>query len=406
MEREAIRVLQILSDTSDSVANLNALRFHQMATGHGYQVRTLALGPGPGAQVTRTVPAMAPSPRSISATTQLRRELKWADVMVAVDYVPRGIGTSGFFGTRLITSKLGRPSTQSTESTRDRGQVPVVIRVTPGNEARVAESMAKLPSGRIDVVMVHDPRSADTMKSLIDTTIPVVIVGVAHAPSLQVGSTQGSEADKRLGASRRAARTGIGVSNNDLVVVSLELDTGNLLDSSAHQRSVNEANEHLDSIEVATTSTAADRPRLRYLAPSKADTDIGADSEVLMHAADLVIVTNPFGVATAALVDMMALRAVPVFVDTNPAMLTELPQPGPDSTIDTSYQLFEPDQTILGPADTESELVDLLIAMADDSAQLEALKSEVSARCRRLCDPEEVARQWSKCLNQALPSLT
>lgn len=406
MEREAIRVLQILSDTSDSVANLNALRFHQMAVGHGYQVRTLALGPGPGAYVTRTVPAMAPSSKSLSASTQLRRELKWADAMVAVDCVPRGIGTSGFFGARLMASKFGGPTSHSAEPGRGRNQVPTVIRVTPGNEPRVAECLAKQPSGRIDAVMVQDVCSVDTMKSLIDASIPVVAVGVAYAPSLQVGSTQASQAQRRLEAPRRAARTGVGVSNDDLVVVSLDLDTGNLLDRPAHERAVDQANEQLDLIGVADASTAKDRPGLRYLAPSKVDADIGADPEVLMHAADLVIVVNPHGVAAAALVDMMALGAVPVFVGTDPAMVSRVPGSDPNPTDGASRRLFEPSQTILGPADTESELVEVLMTAAQDSDEFGAIRIEANTRCRRLCDPEEVVQQWSKCLDQALPSLT
>jgi hypothetical protein len=75
-------VLQVLSDTDDSDDSRFALDLHARLTDRGLEVRTMALGPGHRGGLESRVPVMSPSRRSIAAHTQLRREQRWADVVV------------------------------------------------------------------------------------------------------------------------------------------------------------------------------------------------------------------------------------------------------------------------------------------------------------------------------------
>jgi len=77
-----LRVLQVLADTDVSPRHQAALHLHTVLAGAGVDVRTLALGPGRSGGLATTVPAIAPSRRSLAAHTQLRAEQRWADVVL------------------------------------------------------------------------------------------------------------------------------------------------------------------------------------------------------------------------------------------------------------------------------------------------------------------------------------
>jgi hypothetical protein len=77
-----LRVLQVLADTDDTDDARFALDLHGALAARSLSVRTVALGPGRRGGLESLVPTMSPSRRSIAAHTQLRREQRWADVVV------------------------------------------------------------------------------------------------------------------------------------------------------------------------------------------------------------------------------------------------------------------------------------------------------------------------------------
>jgi glycosyltransferase involved in cell wall biosynthesis len=76
-----LRVLQVLGDTDDREPSRAALDLHGTLSG-GAELRTIALGPGRRGGLDAVVPVLAPSRASFAARTQLRREARWADVVV------------------------------------------------------------------------------------------------------------------------------------------------------------------------------------------------------------------------------------------------------------------------------------------------------------------------------------
>ena len=76
------RVLQVLADPDPSPASAAAASLHQYLAARGYEVRTLALGPGRRPGLQSDVPPMAPSHRSLAALLQFRREAVWADAVL------------------------------------------------------------------------------------------------------------------------------------------------------------------------------------------------------------------------------------------------------------------------------------------------------------------------------------
>ncbi len=77
-----MRVLIVLSDTDRSDSSLCALDLHAGIVALGDDVRTVALGPGGRGGLDHVIPILGPSPRSPSATLQLRREQRWADIVI------------------------------------------------------------------------------------------------------------------------------------------------------------------------------------------------------------------------------------------------------------------------------------------------------------------------------------
>lgn len=72
----------MLADTDDTESATEALALHRGLVALGVQMRTVALGPGRSGGLDSVVPVLAPAARSLAAVTQLRRERRWADVVV------------------------------------------------------------------------------------------------------------------------------------------------------------------------------------------------------------------------------------------------------------------------------------------------------------------------------------
>ena len=91
------RVLQVVA-VPDGAPLAAAGELHRFLDTAGVEVRTLAAGPAPSTARPPSVvlPPMAPSARSLAALTQLRREARWADVVVlrgrAGAFLARGAG--------------------------------------------------------------------------------------------------------------------------------------------------------------------------------------------------------------------------------------------------------------------------------------------------------------------------
>lgn len=91
------RVLQVVA-VPDGAPLAAAVELHRFLDLAGVEVRSLAGGPAPSGTASdhEPLPPMAPSARSLAALTQLRREARWADVVVlrgrAASWLARGAG--------------------------------------------------------------------------------------------------------------------------------------------------------------------------------------------------------------------------------------------------------------------------------------------------------------------------
>ena len=93
-----LRVLQVLADTDDVDDSRFSLDLHAALATGGLEVRTMALGPGRVGGLESVVPVMSPSRRSIAAHTQLRREQRWADVVLLRGEAPASVAGLAFIG--------------------------------------------------------------------------------------------------------------------------------------------------------------------------------------------------------------------------------------------------------------------------------------------------------------------
>lgn len=75
-------MLSVLGDTDASELSLGALDLHRALGADGVEMRTVALGPGAHGGLDHLLPVLGPSSRSMAATLQLRREQRWADVVM------------------------------------------------------------------------------------------------------------------------------------------------------------------------------------------------------------------------------------------------------------------------------------------------------------------------------------
>ncbi|MCB1011941.1 MAG: hypothetical protein H6517_08080 [Microthrixaceae bacterium] len=75
-------MLLVLDDTSSGRRSDTAVHLHRGLVAHGAEVRSVALAPGGDGALDEAVPVLAPAPRSLAAMLQLRREQRWADLVV------------------------------------------------------------------------------------------------------------------------------------------------------------------------------------------------------------------------------------------------------------------------------------------------------------------------------------
>lgn len=176
-----LRVLQVLGDTDDGDPGRVALDLHDALGPVGLEVRTVALGPGRVGGLDRMVPVLGPARRSLAAHTQLRREQRWADVVV--------LWGEGSAAVAALASVRGAPPTVLAL-----GEEPHrwQHRPVPG---RVRHLL-----GRLAGLVVTDPGSAEVLASLgLDGPVPDAIAyGVARRPPVTA-------------AARRVARDELGL---------------------------------------------------------------------------------------------------------------------------------------------------------------------------------------------------
>jgi hypothetical protein len=79
---DVLRALFVIADTDRSEHSTAILELHRRLARLGVQMRTVALGPGRRGGLDSMVPVLSPAARSLAAVTQLRREQRWADVVV------------------------------------------------------------------------------------------------------------------------------------------------------------------------------------------------------------------------------------------------------------------------------------------------------------------------------------
>ena len=75
-------MLLVLDDTSSGRRSDTAVHLHRGLVAHGAEVRSVALAPGGDGALDEAVPVLAPASRSLAAMLQLRREQRWADLVV------------------------------------------------------------------------------------------------------------------------------------------------------------------------------------------------------------------------------------------------------------------------------------------------------------------------------------
>lgn len=224
-----IRVLQVLgSDDRDDVGRA-ALDLHRELTVRGMHVRTLALAPGSEGGLAAEVPVMSPSARSLSAHTQLRREQRWADVVVLRGERPAAAaGLARVPGSPpTVLALTGEPRHWSAAPVPSRvmrlaGRAAAVV-VTSSSDASVAGRMG-LDADTVHVIPfgVGTPSAVSDARRMASRSALGLPAGgvVAHL----VG---GVAADPRIRV--RLARAGVGVTaieRHDGLVHFGEADSG------------------------------------------------------------------------------------------------------------------------------------------------------------------------------------
>ena len=156
-----MRVLQVLGTTDADDDADASLDLHRGLAHLGVEVRTLALAPGRTAGFQTEIPTMGPSVRSLAAVTQLRREQRWADVVVLRGEAP--VAAAGWLPAR--------------------GAPPTVLQLGcdawDGKGARVPTRVRRLAQRGIRVVVPH--RSARWVGPVLGITsdrVEVIACGV------------------------------------------------------------------------------------------------------------------------------------------------------------------------------------------------------------------------------------
>lgn len=267
---DGLRVLQVLGTTDASDDADAALHLHRGLSAIGAEVRTVALAPGRTVGVGDQVPTMAPSVGSLAAHTQLRREQRWADVVILRGGAPAA--AAGLLG--------------------GRGAPPTVLQL--GAEAGrwcgtpVPSRVRRLARRGAGLVVTHDgDRQVGPLLGMAQSDVSVIPFGVPGAPT---GSGVHVERARR----RSAARVEMGISSD--VVVALVLGDGAGTDAALHEAA---------ELGVVTLTDPGARighrrehgrveRRVRYGEPgtpqrARGDDDPGATDELHVAAADLVV---------------------------------------------------------------------------------------------------------------------
>jgi hypothetical protein len=107
---DTARVLQVLADTDASDLNLAAIDLHGDLTAAGLEIRTVALTQGRTGGLAAVLPAMAPGRRTVSAVTEVRREARWADLILfqGARAVPPGLWAVA--GPPVLVHLVGAPA--------------------------------------------------------------------------------------------------------------------------------------------------------------------------------------------------------------------------------------------------------------------------------------------------------
>lgn len=231
------------------------MELHHGLADAGIEVRTLALAPGRGRLPSLPIPAMSPSPRSLAAHTQLRREQRWADVVVL-----RGARVAAASG--LVHVRSAPPSVlHLTDEVVgwEHGRVP----------ARVRRS---LRSGPGLVVTHEEARSFAAVLGVDPTDVAVIPDGVAVSRS--------HDADRRR--RQAAARAVLGLDVAALVV--LVDGHGTAADDAGREV------ERLGAVAVAVSEPGNRRgPAVEVRFGARPVLDDAPGLDVLTAAADLVV---------------------------------------------------------------------------------------------------------------------
>lgn len=207
-----LRVLQVLGDTDDVDDARFALDLHHALSGRSIEVRTIALGPGRVGGLEGLVPVMSPSRRSIAAHTQLRREQRWADVVILRGHGPATVaglaGTGGGPPSVLTLGEEARRWTGDPVPSRVRRLVDRGTRlvVTHDSARSVAVALGREPSDPAVVPYGVPTRSAPTTsaqrraaRDVLGLTGAAVVARFVGSPGVDDGDVVARRAARRAG---------------------------------------------------------------------------------------------------------------------------------------------------------------------------------------------------------------
>lgn len=151
--RGPLRILQVLATTDADDVGLAALDLHAALSRHGEAVRSVALGPGWRGGLDGLLPVLGPSTRALSARTQLRRERRWADVVLL----------------------QGPTAVEAAASRLLGGGPPAVAALDPGSFGSVAEALPATVRAVVVTTIDVSPPARDHLPAAPVVAVPMAV---------------------------------------------------------------------------------------------------------------------------------------------------------------------------------------------------------------------------------------
>lgn len=366
--------------------------------------------------MTTLVPTMGPTSRSLTSMIQLRREAKWADVVVLSDVIPWAM------------LRMGR---------RFLGSTPVIIRVSefdkdagPDAKGLLAKAVRLIGSsdrGGLLGVITPDPALRIWLSSELEQSLPVFVVSTPLSRDL--------ENSAHLERARRSARSQLGLRADDVAIVDFDLSTGAVRPTGddASTAAINGVDDPVSCADLADGANAMlqdlGEPTRRMVSLRLAEGHTAAlewkrnviqttDAQLAIHASDLALIHGEVCVGSVGLVDLMATGVIPV------VGLIHAADGAADSAADKVADKAADSATVGESVPEPGLVVDGLNAVAiplggrsiseaarrlanliAEPGRIDELSVEARRTAMATSSSQESHAQWLRCLLKALPSL-